>query len=343
VRFLTTIFSLFIGSFFFSCSKQSPNTIEATPIINLIGTPKLLYGADMRYPFRIRITDSSLYIMDLHGSEEYIHQFTYPGLKYVESFGKKGDGPGEFLDIENIRFDSQGQLWVLDANQKKIIRKTSSGLRETELPEALIRTLDFALYNDSTFIVPDYTGKYRYSLVNSKGTIIKNSGQIPTTQHRSEASNIALAQAWRSFIDYNPQNNILAMATQLGEVLEIYDVKNDSIIHIATGESGEPLFRNNGGMAIPNGIMGYSDVYVGKKNIYVLFWGYSFKDMQQGLIKSEGGDNIQIFDLKGKPIQIIHLDHKITGFCINEKKQTVIGLDVNSNQPLLEYSLPKLI
>ena len=34
----------------------------------------------------------------------------------------------------------------------------------------------------------------------------------------------ALAQAWRSFIDYNPDNGILAMATQLGEAIEIYNL-----------------------------------------------------------------------------------------------------------------------
>ena len=30
-----------------------------------------------------------------------------------------------------------------------------------------------------------------------------------------------LAQAWRSFMDYNPNNGILTMATQLGQVVNV--------------------------------------------------------------------------------------------------------------------------
>ena len=52
-------------------------------------------------------------------------------------------------------------------------------------------------------------------------------GVIPTVDEGA-LRNVrpALAQAWRSFIDYNPRNGILAVATQLGEVLEIYNLKD---------------------------------------------------------------------------------------------------------------------
>ena len=42
-------------------------------------------------------------------------------------------------------------------------------------------------------------------------------GVIPTVDEDA-LRNVrpALAQAWRSFIDYNPRNGILAVATQLG-------------------------------------------------------------------------------------------------------------------------------
>ena len=54
-------------------------------------------------------------------------------------------------------------------------------------------------------------------------------GVIPTVDEDA-LRNVrpALAQAWRSFIDYNPRNGILAVATQLGEVLEIYNLKDST-------------------------------------------------------------------------------------------------------------------
>jgi hypothetical protein len=205
-----------------------------------------------------------------------------------------------------------------------------------------IRPLDFALYRDSLFIVPDYTGMFRYHIVNKAGNIIKSHQSIPSHDNKKNALNILLAQAWRSFIDYNPHNGILAMATQLGEVVEIYDVNQDTIIHIFKGEAGEPEFLCREGYAIPNGIMGYSDIHVGDKYIYAIFWGRTFKDIRRNVNTPEGGKCIHIFDLQGNPISKINLDRYITGFDVDEAHHKIVALDVNSNQPLIEFSIPNL-
>ena len=51
-----------------------------------------------------------------------------------------------------------------------------------------------------------------------------------------------MAQAWRSFLDYNPHDGVLAMVTQLGEVLEVYNLK-DSMEVIRIVENGEPKLK----------------------------------------------------------------------------------------------------
>ncbi|ADQ79716.1 hypothetical protein Palpr_1571 [Paludibacter propionicigenes WB4] len=294
----------------------------------------------MRYPFRVKQTDSTLVIMDLHGSDFYYHEFSYPQLKFKQSFAKPGIGPNEFLDAENIRFDKQGKFYCLDAN-KSLITIFDSDKNDTtariKLSDKLIRTLDFDIVNDSTFVVPDYTGKHRFNLINRKGQITKSCFTIPSK--RNKLSNVVLAQAWRSFIDYNPSNGVLAMVTQLGQVLEIYDLKKDSIINIVYGKADEPEFINKGGYASPCGIMGYSDVYVGKDKIYAIFWGKSFKDIENDPNSKDGGNLLQVFDLTGKPLRQYVLDKYITGFTVDEKHNKIIALDINGNYPLVEYQL----
>ena len=88
----------------------------------------------------------------------------------------------------------------------------------------------------------------------------------------------ALAQAWRSFIDYNPHNGVLVAATQLGEVLEIYNLQN-GFHRVCLGPKGEPEFKLAGGYAIPDGIMGFSDVQVTNEAIYAVFHGHTFKEI----------------------------------------------------------------
>ena len=53
----------------------------------------------MRYPFRVKAIDSTLVVLDLHGSDYYYHEFSFPELKLKRSFAKPGIGPNEFLRV----------------------------------------------------------------------------------------------------------------------------------------------------------------------------------------------------------------------------------------------------
>jgi hypothetical protein len=53
----------------------------------------------------------------------------------------------------------------------------------------------------------------------------------------------------------------------------------------------------------------------------------------------EGGNQIRVFDLKGNPVKQYILDRYITGFCIDEEKNILLGVDVNSDQPVVEMKL----
>ena len=299
------------------------------------------YNTDvyMRYPYRIRLLDSFMYVMDLHATEYYIHKLPYEiNAERVFSYGKKGEGPMELLDAENIRTDSGNRLWCLDANRHKLVMWDSCGQQEINLSPQLIRTLDFVFMDDSTIIIPDYTGKHRICLINRNGDIIKQLFSIPD-KRRQNVSQVSLAQAWRSFIDYNQNTGILAVVTQLGQVLEIYDLKEECIIASINIENGAPKFYEKQSYAIPDGIMGYSDVHVSDNAIYALFWGYSFEDMRKGKIKQEGGNRIQVFDTKGIALKEYILDRYITGFCIDKTRNRLLALDTNSDQPIIEYEI----
>ena len=98
--------------------------------------------------------------------------------------------------------------------------------------------------------------------MNHDGQLISKIGTIPTVKKKAlQNARPALAQAWRSFLDYNPHNGVLAMVTQLGEVLEVYNLKDSTCI-VRIGKNGEPEFKISDGYGIPTGIMGFSDVQV---------------------------------------------------------------------------------
>ena len=297
-----------------------------------------------RCPFRIRVEGDKAIVMDLHGLDHYGHLFQYPSYQYLSSFGKRGDSPTEMLSMENFRLQDRG-VWTLDANKGELTRLdfSSSGdslLRDEAviLDEDILRPLDFAIYNDTTFIIPDYSGENRLCWLNDDGELVKKIGAIPSINNQTlRKARPALAQAWRSFIDYNSHNGVLAMVTQLGEVLEVYNLK-DSTEVIRIGENGEPKFKIFEGYGIPSGIMGFSDVQVTDNAIYAVFHGTTFKEIvkHNGHLP-DGGKYIYVFSLKGEPLYKYVLDHYVYGFWVDEATKTIIATDINNDQPIVRF------
>lgn len=304
-----------------------------------------------RYPFRIRVQGDKAVVMDLHGTDYFCHLFRYPDFHYLSAFGKRGEAPEEMLSAENVRWD-RDCLWMLDAGKSEISRYEVT-LSDGERPscretvkldkEALLRSLDFAQYDDSTFVIPDYSGDSRFCWTDRKGRLRHKSGAIPTANREAlRNARPALAQAWRSFIDYNPRNGVLAAVTQLGEVLEVYNLK-DSTHVVRIGPHGEPEFQVSQGYGIPTGIMGFSDVQVSDSAIYAVFHGRSFKElsrsMQQGVKLPDGGEQIYVFSLSGEPLKRYLLDHFVYGISVNEQQGTILATDVNQDEPIIRYQM----
>ena len=337
--------------FLISCSKKHKEYADNVFAYSEFPQEKELKGevieldtALLRYPFRIRIKGDKAIVMDLHGLDHYGHLFQYPSFQYLSSFGKRGDSPTEMLSLENFRLQNH-VVWTLDANKSELTRLdfSSSGdslLRDeaVTLDEDILRPLDFAIYNDSMFIIPDYSGENRLCRVGRNGRLIDKIGIIPTIDEKAlKNARPALAQAWRSFLDYNPNNGILAAVTQLGEVLEVYSLK-DSTHVVRIGEHGEPEFKISDGYGIPTGVMGFSDVQVTDSAIYAVFHGTSFKEIarQSGSLP-DGGKYIYVFSLKGEPLCKYVLDHYVYGIWVDEATKTIMATDVNNDQPILKF------
>lgn len=315
----------------------------------LLGQTVPLDTAIFQFPYRIRVLGDTMAVLDLHSSDHFIQLFHYSDGSYIASAGRRGDGPDEMLSVENVRWNG-GFLWTLDANKSEITGfefalSGDSLLRKeaVKLDKDILRPLDFVMCDDATFIIPDYSGDNRFCKVDRNGKLLHKFGVIPSDNEDAlQNARPALAQAWRSFIDYNPRNGVLAAVTQLGEVLEIYNLKDSTHI-VRIGPHGEPEFQISQGYGIPTGIMGFSDVQVTDNAIYTVFQGKSFKDIARSVQKREkpedGGQYIYVFSLTGGPLREYVLDYYIYGISVDEKRGVIYATDVNKDEPIVEYSL----
>ncbi len=86
-----------------SCGGQKKQEEKEVRNVQLKGEEMPVDTALFRYAYRIRVQGDKAVVFDLHNVDYYYHAFTYPGFKYISSFGKRGEGPEEMISAENIR------------------------------------------------------------------------------------------------------------------------------------------------------------------------------------------------------------------------------------------------
>lgn len=146
----------------------------------------------MRYPFRVHVSGDQAVVLDLHGTDVYCHLFHYPDFHYLSSFGRRGDSPEEMLSVETVKC-IDGSFWTLDANKGELTRFEFVSDRDSLLraeaisfdKDSILRALDFVAFNDTTFLIPDYSGDSRFCWVNRQGKFLKKKWSDSFIERRS--------------------------------------------------------------------------------------------------------------------------------------------------------------
>ena len=337
----------------YAFTKTSPKAEDSEitfPVTEeLQGRVILIDSVFFRYPYRLEVRGDRVVIEDLHGPDHFYHLFTFPEFRYLHSFGQRGEGPEEMQTVDDFRWDGQ-TLWALDNIKSELVRWELNGSRDKmvrteriKLDKATFRALDIVPFQNNSFLIPNYSGDTRFCQVDRNGKLIKKWGVIPTDRKKDlQKYPYAFGYGWRSFIDYSPKTGILVAATQFGEVLEIWNVKKNTH-KVMKGKLGEPEFEILPEYAIPAGAVGHNDIQVTDRAIYVIYRGISIKEemfaRQKGKPLLTGGNTVRVFSLEGEPLKEYKLDHSVSGIWVDEQAGKMWALDVNSDEPLVEYSI----
>ena len=337
----------------YACTKISSNA-ELSEITfpvkeELNGRVIPLDSVFFRYPYRLEVRGDRVVIEDLHGPDHYYHLYTYPDFRHLHSFGQRGEGPEEMQAVDDFFWNGQ-TLWALDNIKSELVRWELNDSRDKmlrneciKLDKATFRALDIVPFQGNSFLVPNYSGDSRFCQVDRNGRLLKKWGEIPTERKDDlQKYPYAFGYGWRSFIDYSPKTGTLVAATQFGEVMEIWNVKKNAH-KIMKGKLGEPEFKILPEYAIPTGAVGHNDIQVTDRAIYVIYRGVSMKDdmlaHQKGKPLPQGGKIVRVFSLEGEPLKEYRLDHSVCGIWVMEEEGKMWALDVNSDEPLVEYRL----
>ena len=318
--------------------------------VRLEGEGYVVEEALMRYPFRIRQVGDYVYILDLHGADHFCHIFSKEDMSTVASFAARGNGPQEVIQALSMEVCGADSIWVFDTNKCELGRWSYSVVEDSvvlkesiKVENRLSHSAHWTYANDSLFFFTDRTGENRVLKSNVRGEIVEKIGGIPASKKVDGVGKATLAQAWKSYINYHPGKQLLAVATQLGDVIEIYNLK-EGTRKTLYGPHGDPQYMVvSNGWAAPTGIMGYSDIQVTDRYIYAVFHGRTFKEIAQDPEGTpDGGEYIHVYTHEGVPVCRMTLDHAIYGIDVDEEAGIVWATDVNTEEQIVKYRLPNI-
>lgn len=245
-----------------------------------------------------------------------VHVFHPQSVERLGSYGKRGDGPGEFKDPEQIVPvpDSPDEVWILDGVHQRLTRLSLSEIEAGSVvtPEtfrmdgpnagSLVRAPNGQWFAGG-WITGGRVARYRADRSYDR-TILGFPPEV-------EAPGMTLLQAYESRVVANPAGHRLAAGTLLGGLLDIIDYDGTLIAQAAVPGGFQPVWRqgrSRDGRAVmslgPEARYGFTDLVGTERYVYGLFSGRSV----DGLGTPWATTHVQVYTWDGNYVKTLHLD-----------------------------------
>jgi hypothetical protein len=265
---------------------------------------------------------------------------------YVTSLGTQGTGPGEFRGIWSfgVVSDSQGVVWAYDLN----------GLRLTYIPvpnfvkgdhtlgDSLV-TLEIGYtptsphwLGDSLLVSPGFLteeGRLAY-LDPQTGATRRITGVSPPNPNGDPIA--VLQHAYQAFMDIQPSDSLLVLATRYADQLEIYQIDGKLQTVVRGPDHFDPVYEIQSRQGEPVRVStdetktGYLDVEATGSSIYALY---------SGRRRAGSASLVHVLDWHGTLQAVYKLDDPVRAITIDEQSDRIYASRAVSEPAILMYSL----
>lgn len=206
-------------------------------------TPDVVFADDsLGWIVEIALTPDRLVALDAM-LRPAVHVLDRQTLRRLGAYGRRGDGPGEFKDPEQIVTGAAGTpdgVWILDGVHQRLTRLSLADLERGIVEN--VETLKMDGPNAGSIVrAPDgrwFAGGWitggRVARYGEDLTYDRTILGFPAAA--GKAPGTTLLQAYESWVVTDPEGGRLAAATRLGGLLEIFDYNGEPIAHPAVPE-----------------------------------------------------------------------------------------------------------
>lgn len=288
-------------------------------------------------PWVVEVKPPFLIIQNLKRNDSIFHIYDLTNYELKSAFGVKGQGPDEFIS-PSLFHGPFSEFLIGDFDRNQIIRFNIDKQGLPVFRDARTFGYDNALY-DATFINDSlYIADPKYMLVPSLYVLsIKDSLPRKTWTYRSP-----------DIMDYSLDPDMGNVYANENRIVFCYGYKKqidfmDINFNLIKRVKFDFDTSDTSILATEDAKISYAYSYLGKRYLYALFLGTSWKEHRNNNMK---GTILEVFDLDGNPVIRYHLDGKRpVQFAVDEETFTLYGSteDGDPEDNLLVYKLKGLL
>lgn len=267
------------------------------------------------------------------------------------SFGREGEGPGEFEGIWNLDADpGRSGFWVWDLALQRLTLVVLAGprpagpLRDSRAvrlrsPAPLVTGV--ARLTDDSWLATGLFTEGRLGEFDLEGRFRGTRGAIPVTE--TDVPTQVLQQAYYGPIEARPDRRRVAVGALQAGHLEIFDLTEGAIVRARVPFEFEPRFSIDEGsqgpvMATGDDVRyGYVDLSATPTRLYALFSGRTPAGHPE---RPTFGEYVHVFDWEGVFHGALRLEEAAIALAVDEREGTLYAVSHDPAPAIWRYALP---
>ncbi|MDH3296973.1 MAG: TolB-like 6-bladed beta-propeller domain-containing protein [Gemmatimonadota bacterium] len=303
--------------------SDPPRSPAATlrPVAGTAVASQPLYdGAALGLPMRLAVAGDRLIVLDPLAAQA-VHVLDARSGALLESFGSRGDGPGEFRGPRSVDVLPGGDaFWVHDLNRQRSTlfsvdppETTAYRHRETRLLnyEQGIGVFEPIHLGDREILATGMFDK-RLGHLDPQGRLIRASGALPPAPDGFSAEEIQFLH--QGALQGTPARDRFALASRVFTRVELFDRHGDSQGFVEAPVDLDPEISQKTGFVTSGSPAGYIDLAVTDEAIYALFSG---RDPQVFRDEATYAEQVHVFRWNGDFVGAVDLDHDAIAIAVS--------------------------
>jgi len=299
--------------------RSSSPTIR--PVAGSALSSQPLYdGSALGLPMRLAIAGDRLIVLDALAAQA-VHILDVRSGALLESFGSRGDGPGEFQGPRSIDVLPGGDaFWVHDLNRQ---RSTLFNLDPPESPVSRHRETRMLTYAEGIGVLEPIhlgdreilaTGMFdkRLGHFDLQGRLIRASGTLPSAPDGLAPQQIQFLH--QGALQGTPARDRFALASRVFTRVELFDRHGVSQGFLEAPVDLDPEINPKTAFVTSDSPAGYIDLAVTDEAIYALFSG---RDPQAYREEATYAEQVHVFRWNGDFVGALDLDHDAIAIAVS--------------------------